>query len=65
MRASVTEEDAVRGVLKGADARLHIRTFKPQNSYFCLFVFANHPARFLVNDACNSVINVRLNSIFR
>lgn len=38
VRASVTEEDAVRGVLKGTDAVLRIRTFETAKLYF-FFLF--------------------------
>lgn len=39
MRASVTEEDAVRGVLKGTDAVLRIRTFETAKLYIFFSLF--------------------------
>lgn len=54
VRASVTEEDAVRGVLKGTDAAAHPHSYNRQNSKINdIFSFANHLRRYLVNDACD------------
>lgn len=56
MRASVTEEDAVRGVLKGTDAVAHPHSYNRQNSKINdIFSFANHLGRYFVNDACDFV----------